>query len=366
MRFELRVFLLFSVVLTLTAMGGRRPAPTEIGNLGSQPISSGLPAQFNCQPTSDFKICMMCNCYHEARGENLQGQVAVARTVYSRVMSSSYPDSACAVVYEPSQFSWTLENSKRSQVLGSGMPGVDANGYHNCLRSVDESLKYRHSWFASHYHTTSISPYWKRTCRGQQRIGSHYFYSGCGGVYPENNKPSGSATGVAVLFSWLNVSYAETAAEDGIVYSEADLDLKVLSILNKNKKIKIKNKFSKEVGDLFTSLKRAPQFTHGDFNGDSKEDTAILFSLGQQDYACVFTAQRPHTLNKKSCLKVSRSPNLYLSQVDHQNVVAPLTGSKKPASYDLLQIENYLGATSAYYLSSDGKLKEFKGTVTQN
>lgn len=51
--------------------------------------------------------CLAQNIYHEARGESLQGQMAVAEVTMNRVKSSRFPDTICEVVWQNKQFSWT-------------------------------------------------------------------------------------------------------------------------------------------------------------------------------------------------------------------------------------------------------------------
>lgn len=48
--------------------------------------------------------CIATAVYHEARGESLHGQAAVANVILNRIKSVSYPDTACDVVYQPYQF----------------------------------------------------------------------------------------------------------------------------------------------------------------------------------------------------------------------------------------------------------------------
>lgn len=50
--------------------------------------------------------CLATTVYHEARGEPVMGQVAVAHAVLNRVRSNIFPSSVCEVVYQPMQFSY--------------------------------------------------------------------------------------------------------------------------------------------------------------------------------------------------------------------------------------------------------------------
>ncbi len=60
--------------------------------------------------------CMAQNIYHEARGESIDGQLAVAHVTYNRVQSPRFPDNVCDVVVHDKgpapydcQFSWTCD-----------------------------------------------------------------------------------------------------------------------------------------------------------------------------------------------------------------------------------------------------------------
>ena len=50
-------------------------------------------------------MCLALNVYHEARGEPLDGQIAIAMVTMNR--ASWDAASVCDVVYERKQFSWT-------------------------------------------------------------------------------------------------------------------------------------------------------------------------------------------------------------------------------------------------------------------
>ena len=50
--------------------------------------------------------CLANAVYFEARGESLEGQLAVAEVVLNRARSGRYPTTLCAVVTQPAQFSF--------------------------------------------------------------------------------------------------------------------------------------------------------------------------------------------------------------------------------------------------------------------
>ena len=51
--------------------------------------------------------CLALNIYHEARGESLEGRLAVAAVTMNRVRDKRFPDRVCEGVWQPRQFSWT-------------------------------------------------------------------------------------------------------------------------------------------------------------------------------------------------------------------------------------------------------------------
>ena len=63
----------------------------------------------DCDQRIDEKVCLACNLYFEARGEEKTGIVAVAMVTLNRVNSFEYPNSICKVVWQKWQFSWTRD-----------------------------------------------------------------------------------------------------------------------------------------------------------------------------------------------------------------------------------------------------------------
>lgn len=51
--------------------------------------------------------CLAQNVYHEARGEPISGQLAVAFVTLNRTDDARFPTNICDVVYQRGQFSWT-------------------------------------------------------------------------------------------------------------------------------------------------------------------------------------------------------------------------------------------------------------------
>ena len=59
------------------------------------------------EKTDPELICLAMNIYHEARGQSIAGQMAVALVTINRMNDSRYPNTICEVVMEgPTRVSW--------------------------------------------------------------------------------------------------------------------------------------------------------------------------------------------------------------------------------------------------------------------
>lgn len=63
-------------------------------------VSSNFHVELNQKQTE----CIATAIYHEARGEPVMGQAAVAYVINNRVHSKRYPNTACEAVYQKHQF----------------------------------------------------------------------------------------------------------------------------------------------------------------------------------------------------------------------------------------------------------------------
>jgi N-acetylmuramoyl-L-alanine amidase len=116
--------------------------------------------------------CIAVAVYHEARGETLEGQLAVARVIMNRASSGRYPGTWCGVVKQPWQFSF---------VRNGYMPGVDEGSiaWRNALgvtriaiNDAVPSLSNDVLW----YHANYVAPSWGRRLTRVSQIGAHIFY----------------------------------------------------------------------------------------------------------------------------------------------------------------------------------------------
>ncbi len=118
-------------------------------------------------------VCLALNIYHEGRGENSKGQAAIAAVTMNRVNSEDYPDTVCEVVWQRKQFSWTQAASKFHSV-------TDQRAWQQSLtlaKSFLESEKMTEVGNATHYHASTVQPYWASENKPIARVGNHLFYS---------------------------------------------------------------------------------------------------------------------------------------------------------------------------------------------
>lgn len=150
-------------------------------NIASGGITMGIVAMVlvgaatMAPPELDMKDheCLSMNIYHESRGEQAQGQIAVAQVTVNRVKHKQWPSSICEVVYQPKQFSWThlIKNHspketkawKRAQVIARDVL------IGNVADVTGGAVFYHANWIKN--------PYWAKEVTLSKVIGNHLFYT---------------------------------------------------------------------------------------------------------------------------------------------------------------------------------------------
>lgn len=114
-------------------------------------------------------MCLAMNIYHEARGEPFEGQVAVAEVVLTRMQDPRWPETACSVVWQHKQFSWTISYEHKD---------MHPQGYRTALTAAEVALSGTVlAGGADHYHTIHIlPPDWADDMEVVAVIGDHIFY----------------------------------------------------------------------------------------------------------------------------------------------------------------------------------------------
>ena len=123
-------------------------------------------------PLDEQANCIAVAVYHEARGETLEGQLAVARVIMNRASSGRYPNSWCGVVKQPWQFSFVRSGRMPGVDVGStawrNALGVTRIAIHNAVPSLQNDVLW--------YHANYVAPSWGRRLTRVSQIGAHIFY----------------------------------------------------------------------------------------------------------------------------------------------------------------------------------------------
>lgn len=122
--------------------------------------------------------CLQRNIYWEARNQSILGQTLVARTTLNRVYDPRWPDTICAVVYQPYQFSWTLNpNKKWSGPVRGEKTEWELAGLIAKQTLVDLALDVKDpSQGATYFHAQYVQPSWANQKTQTVHHGAHIFY----------------------------------------------------------------------------------------------------------------------------------------------------------------------------------------------
>ena len=119
---------------------------------------------------SEALMCLALNVWHEARGEPMRGQVAVAEVTRRRVEDPRWPDDLCSVVYQPRQFSWTL--------LDMPAPSLPSPSWESAVLAAKLSASSSVTACADHYYNPDeADPAWASSpyVEEEKVIGQHRF-----------------------------------------------------------------------------------------------------------------------------------------------------------------------------------------------
>ncbi len=116
--------------------------------------------------------CLALNIYHEARGERVEGQIAVAHVTINRTEHNKWKGSICDVVYQPKQFSWThlIEDQTPKENKAWNKAKVIA-------RDVMIGNTEDPTFGAVFYHANYVNPNWAEYMDLSKVIGRHLFYT---------------------------------------------------------------------------------------------------------------------------------------------------------------------------------------------
>lgn len=174
-----------STSATIGAITQAQPAPSVATKLGqsiaieaSWLYKAGWPlyalvGKFASNAQLDQQTnCLATAVYFEARGESLEGQLAVARVVMNRASSGRYPPDWCGVVKQPAQFSFVRHGEfpyvDMSSAAWQKAEAIAKLAAANIVPSLSPDVLW--------YHANYVTPAWRRALQEVQQIGAHIFY----------------------------------------------------------------------------------------------------------------------------------------------------------------------------------------------
>ena len=128
-------------------------------------------------------MCLAKNIYFESRNQSTKGQIAVAYVTLNRVKDPRFPDSVCSVVTQAKkdrkgkplknkcQFSWYCDGKPDKMVeLEEKQKAIEIakNTLSGHYKDVTNG--------ATHYHSTEVSPKWRKKFTKVAAIEDHVFY----------------------------------------------------------------------------------------------------------------------------------------------------------------------------------------------
>ena len=141
------------------------PRPRSLTEMVEQLASAEVP--------DEEQHCLAGAIYFEARGEPIEGQLAVAEVVLNRQRSDKYPDTICAVVKQPWQFSF-VKDGKFPEIDKDSKAWRKAVAVARIAREhLDQRLPKDVLW----YHADYVAPVWRKALDKEDKIGLHIFYS---------------------------------------------------------------------------------------------------------------------------------------------------------------------------------------------
>ncbi len=126
----------------------------------------------------DEAMCVAANIYHEARGERIEGKIAVANVVMNRVANKSFPNTPCGVVKDAKhrngkliknkcQFSWYCDG--KQDVVDLDKKNYNINGNKKEFNKamfiailVMTNIIPDNTGGALFYHANYITPKWSK------------------------------------------------------------------------------------------------------------------------------------------------------------------------------------------------------------
>lgn len=122
--------------------------------------------------------CLAAAVYFEARGEPVDGQIAVAEVVVNRVVDNRFPSDVCSVVKQ-NRYPGILHRCQFSFYCNGQIEVVTDQQAWATAKEIAEGVldgSLRLGVEATHYHATTTKPFWADHYTDIGQIGKHRFY----------------------------------------------------------------------------------------------------------------------------------------------------------------------------------------------
>jgi len=131
---------------------------------------------------STAALCLALNVFHEARGEFIPGQYAVALVTLNRAEHD--PAKVCDVVFKRHQFSWTkdVKLTKKGWEIPAHLinpTNKEPEAWARAWRIAQWTLAGKMPDFtqgAKFYHAKRVKPVWRMAMTRVKALGEHIFY----------------------------------------------------------------------------------------------------------------------------------------------------------------------------------------------
>lgn len=150
----------------------------EVTGAGKRPKSPAERLGLAGASRTKAEKCLTDAIYFEARGEAVNGQIAVAQVVLNRVFSGFYPSTVCGVVYQNAHRHLACQFTFACDGIPDRVTEPEAwqRAKEIARETLDGKLWLKQVGKSTHYHAYWVHPSWVREMMKMDRLGVHTFY----------------------------------------------------------------------------------------------------------------------------------------------------------------------------------------------
>ena len=128
--------------------------------------------------------CLVEAIYHEARGEEFIGMLAVAGVVLTRKESSKYPNTICEVVHQAKKYKGKIIRNRCQFSYYCDGKREEFKDVASALLAMDVAemslmgIQLKQTVGCTHYHASYVTPRWASDphFKAMGQVGAHVFY----------------------------------------------------------------------------------------------------------------------------------------------------------------------------------------------